>query len=243
MAVGAPYYGVNNQGAVFVYRTKYGTEELELSQTVLPSNRAITTSFGMKLSDVLENNSGVARGFGIAAPEADVMTYVRARPVVRFRDDTMIEVTPTIIRDPRNNPQIMLSVKPKVVKLSDYNNDISIKVTVTTDNGRLEAKQPEFEILTLIGGNNEAKRLQFKYSLRDSTVYGSSYSPIRFDSFGRKYDSRINVSAFLSNWSTVCLLARAPIRIHVQLLIQKMIKMERIQMKKDRKFSRKQSQQ
>ena len=219
VAVGAPYYGVNNQGAVFVYRTKYGTEELELSQTVLPSN-SITTSFGMKLSDVLENNSGVTKGFGIAAAEA-----------------------PTFIRDPRNNPQITLSVKPKVVKLSDYSTDISIKVTVTTDNGRLEAKQPEFEILTLIGGNNEAKRLQFKYSLRDSPVYGSSYSPIRFDSFGRKYDSRINVSAFLSNWSTVCLLARAPIRIHVQLLIQKMIKMERIQMKKDRKFSRKQSQQ
>ena len=184
VAVGAPYYGVNNQGAVFVYRTKYGTEELELSQTVLPSN-SITTSFGMKLSDVLENNSGVTKGFGIAAPEADIITYVKAKAVVRFLDLTRVEVTPAIIY-PRKDPQIVLSVQPMVVKQSDYNNDVSVKVIVTTDYDRLESSQTQYETLTLIGGNTVATRLRFKYSLQNSLVDGSNYSPIRFGVCERK---------------------------------------------------------
>ena len=89
VAVGAPYYGANNQGAVFVYRIK--NDQLELSQTILPSDNLIT-GFGMKLSDVLENIDGVTAGFGVAAPESNSITYIRTRPVVRFQDDTSIQL-------------------------------------------------------------------------------------------------------------------------------------------------------
>ena len=112
----------------------------------------------MKLSNMLENESGVARGFGIAAPEADIITYVKARAVVRFLDLTRVEVTPAIIY-PRKDPQIVLSVQPMVVKQSDYNNDVSVKVIVTTDYDRLESSQTQYETLTLIGGNTVATRL------------------------------------------------------------------------------------
>ena len=246
VAVGAPYYGANNQGAVFVYRTN--NDQLELSQTILPSDN-LMKGFGMKLSDVLENDIGVTTGFGVAAPEADTVTYIKARPVVRFQDDTRIKVNPASI-DPRKSPEITLTVEPRVVKQSNYNNDILVKVTVSTDIGRLQPKQAETETTTLSGRSNTGNTLQFKYSLKDSLVGDSNlnlndpnYSPIRFDIFWGVIVLIIVVIAFLCQLSTVSQPARAVTRIHVQPLIQRIVNMERIPMKVDRKFIRKLSQQ
>ena len=184
VAVGAPYYGPNNQGAVFVYQKRHETNYLELSQIVLPSN-SFATGFGMKLSDMLENIDGVTKGFGVAAPESDAMTYIRTRPVVRFKDATSIQVNPASI-DPRKAAQINLSVQPMVIKQSNYINDVIVTVTVITDNGRLKSSNSGIETLTLTGGNNIGSRLQFQYSLQDRLVGADNldlndpnYSPIR----------------------------------------------------------------
>ena len=246
VAVGAPYYGT--RGAVFVYRTTSGSDELELSQTILPSI-GISTGFGMKLSDVLENSNGVTKGFGVGAPEADTLTYIRTKTVVRFKDDSRIGVNPTSI-DPRKNPQITLSVQPRIVKQSVYNNNVIVTVTVTWDSRRLESSQSGIETTTLRGGNNIGDNLQFKYSLNKSLVGDSNlnlndpnYNPIRYDLFFRTIFLYTIVQDFLFKLSTVSLHARRAMIIHVQSLIPKIMNMERFRMKVDREFLRNHSQQ
>ena len=116
VAVGSPNYGLDNQGAVFVYRSK--SKLASTPSQIIKSPRGIITGFGMKLSDVKTDIDGVTDGIGVGSPHQDAMTYIHVRTVVRFKEMFEFKMEPNYIDPVKEDQEIVLSLTPKIEKLS-----------------------------------------------------------------------------------------------------------------------------
>ena len=185
VAVGSPNYGLDNQGAVFVYRSK--SKLASTPSQIIKSLGGIITGFGMKLSDVKTDIDGVTDGISVGSPNQDAITYIHVRTVVRFKEMFEFKMEPNYIDPVKEDQEIVLSLTPKIEKLSSYSNDLIAKVTVSTDTSRLEPGQDLTQTATFTRGQTSSEPILFSFSLmealrdqfRNSNLDNKKFKPIR----------------------------------------------------------------
>ena len=90
--------------------------------------------------------------------------------------------------DPINDDQeIILTLTPKIEKLSSYNTDLNAQIKINTDTSRLEPKQDLTQTVTFSQGQTTSAPIKFSFSLtdtlrdkiRDSNLENKEFRPIR----------------------------------------------------------------